>query len=149
MRVRRLLRRAVAGREPRARALARDVLRLWDGLWTFLAHEGLDPTNNRAERALRSPVIWRKTSFGSASGAGLRAVERLLTVGETCRQQRRNVFAYLTAALETAALETAALEAPRAGRPAPVAPRRSPRAATPTSTLNAYPGATSSAVSWT
>ncbi|MDP9416711.1 MAG: transposase, partial [Actinomycetota bacterium] len=82
---------------------------LWDGLWAFAAHAGVEPTNNRAERALRHPVIWRKTSFGSGSGAGLRAVERLLSVGETCRQQRRNVLHYLVAALDAA----------RAGRPAP------------------------------
>lgn len=109
MRLRRLLQRAAASSESRARALGRDLLRLWGGLWTFLGHQGVEPTNNRAERALRHPVIWRKTSFGSASGQGLRAVERLLTVTETCRQQQRNVFDYLTAALD----------AHRTGAPAP------------------------------
>lgn len=108
MRLRHLLQRGVASGEQRPRALARDVLRLWDGLWTFLRHEGLEPTNNRAERALRAPVIWRKTSFGSGSGAGLRAVERLLSVGETCRQHARNVFAYLTAALDAHRIGAAA-----------------------------------------
>ncbi|HEX3158990.1 MAG TPA: IS66 family transposase, partial [Gemmatimonadaceae bacterium] len=79
-RVHRLLTRAAASREPRPPPLARDLLRLWAGLWTFLAHEGVEPTNNRAERALRPAVLWRKTSFGSTSGAGLRGTERLLTV---------------------------------------------------------------------
>jgi transposase len=102
MRLGRLLGRALAGGERRPRALARDLLRLWDGLWAFARHEGVEPTNNRAERALRAPVIWRKTSFGSGSGAGLRAVERLLTVGETCRQQGRNVLHYLADALTAA-----------------------------------------------
>lgn len=102
MRLGRVLRRALACGERRPRALARDVLRLWDGLWTFAAHEGVEPTNNRAERALRHSVIWRKTSFGSGSGGGLRAVERLLTVGETCRQQGRNVLRYLADALTAA-----------------------------------------------
>ena len=109
MRLARVLGRALACGAARPRALARDVLRLWDGLWTFAAHDGVEPTNNRAERALRGPVIWRKTSFGSGSGAGLRAAERLLTVGETCRQQGRNVLHYLADALDAA----------RAGRPAP------------------------------
>ncbi len=109
MRLGRVLRRALACGERRPRALARDMLRLWDGLWTFAARDGVEPTNNRAERALRAPVIWRKTSFGSGSGEGLRAVERLLTVGETCRQQARSVLHYLADALDAA----------RAGRPAP------------------------------
>ncbi len=108
MRLGRVLRRAAACGEARPRALARDLLRLGDGLWTFAAHDGVEPTNNRAERALRAPVIWRKTSFGSGSGSGLRAVERLLTVGETCRQRGRNVVAYLTAALDAHRAGTAA-----------------------------------------
>ncbi len=111
MRLRRVLRRALACGAARPRALARDLLRLWGGLWTFVAHEGVEPTNNRAERALRAPVIWRKTSFGSgSSGAGLRAVERLLTAAETCRQHARNLLDYIAAALD----------AHRSGRPAPL-----------------------------
>jgi transposase len=72
--------------------------RTW--LWTFTRHPGVEPTNNASERALRHAVIWRKLSFGTQSAAGSRFVETLLTVVETCRQQRRNVFAYLTAAIE-------------------------------------------------
>src|SRR3990172_4192108 len=69
-------------------------------LWAFLRHEGVEPTNNASERALRHAVIWRKLSFGTQSAAGSRFVETMLTVIETCRQQSRNVFAYLTDALE-------------------------------------------------
>lgn len=115
MRLGRVLRRALAGGERRPRALARDVLRLWDGLWAFATHDGVEPTNNRAERALRHPVIWRKTSFGSGSGAGLHAVERLLAVGETCRQRGRNVVAYLTAALDAHRVGAAAPQLLTAG----------------------------------
>ena len=64
-------------------------------LWTFLAVEGVEPTNNPAEQALRHAVIWRKLSFGTQSRAGSHFVERLLTVIETCRRQSRNVFAWL------------------------------------------------------
>ena len=51
-------------------------------------------------RALRHAVIWRKLSFGTQSAAGSRFVERLLTVIETCRRQDRNVFDWLTDAVQ-------------------------------------------------
>jgi len=67
-------------------------------LWTFVDHEGVEPTNNASERALRHAVIWRKLSFGTQSAQGSRFVETMLTVIETCRQQKRNAFAFLAAA---------------------------------------------------
>lgn len=100
MRVRRILRAAAKSTDRRAHRLGRDLLRLWTSLWTFVRLEGVEPTSNRAERALRKPVIWRKCCFGSNSGAGLRFVERMLSATETCRQQHRNLLEYLTAALE-------------------------------------------------
>jgi transposase len=78
----------------------RQILKLRAALWTFVAREGVEPTNNAAERALRPAVIWRKLSFGSASDRGSRFVERMLTVAATCRQQGRNVLEYLAAACE-------------------------------------------------
>jgi hypothetical protein len=88
-----------------------------------VAHAGVEPTNNAAERALRPAVLWRKGSFGSASERGSRFVERMLTVAATCRQQGRSVLEYLVAAVEaTARGETApsllpsrSLEPPRRG----------------------------------
>jgi transposase len=61
--------------------------------------EGVEPTNNAAERALRHAVIWRKLSFGTQSASGSRFVERLLTVIETGRRQGRDVFSWLTDAV--------------------------------------------------
>jgi len=72
--------------------------RAW--LWTFLDVEGVEPTNNASERALRPAVIWRKLSFGTQSARGSRFVETILTVVETCHRQSRNTFEYLTAALQ-------------------------------------------------
>jgi transposase len=69
-------------------------------LWTFIDSEGVEPTTNAAEQALRHAVIWRKLSFGTQSAPGSRFVERLLTVIETCRRQRRNVFSWLVAAVQ-------------------------------------------------
>src|SRR5580658_9638740 len=68
-------------------------------LFTFLDHEGVEPTNNSAERALRTGVQWRKICFGNRSAKGELATARLLTVAETCDLQRLNVLAYLSAAI--------------------------------------------------
>lgn len=65
-------------------------------LWTFVDHEGVEPTNNTAEQEVRHAVIWRRTSFGTQGDAGSRFVERILTVKATCRRQGRNTLAYLT-----------------------------------------------------
>jgi len=64
---------------------ARRLLREMDSLWVFLAHQGVEPTNNRGERALRFGVQWRKRSLGTASDKGNRWVERILSLKETCR----------------------------------------------------------------
>lgn len=79
-----------------AGTLSRSLLKLWPALWTFLTVEGVEPTNNAAERAIRPAVLWRKGSFGTQSDAGARFVERLLTVTATLRQQERNLLDFLT-----------------------------------------------------
>ncbi len=68
---------------------------------TWLPTEGVEPTNNLAERARRHAVQWRKTSFGNRSEDGERAVARLLTITRTCQLQQLNVLAYLTAAIRS------------------------------------------------
>jgi transposase len=78
----------------------RNILKVEPALWKFVEIEGVEPTNNAAERALRRGVLWRKRSFGSQSDRGLRFTERMLTVVTTLRQQKRDVLAYLTAACE-------------------------------------------------
>jgi transposase len=65
--------------------LARSLASEMESLWVFLEENGVDPTNNRAERALRFGVLWRKRSLGSQSDKGLRWVERILSIKETCR----------------------------------------------------------------
>ncbi len=70
-------------------------------LWTFTRIEGIEPTNNTAERALRPAVIYRKLSFGTQSASGSRYLERILSVSETCRLQNRNAYQYLIEAMES------------------------------------------------
>jgi transposase len=94
--VRSSLERGAACACPKTAATCAELLRLWDCLWTFTRVEGVDPTNNAAERALRHAVIWRRISGGTASEAGSRFVERMLSTVATCRQQGRDVLGYLT-----------------------------------------------------
>ena len=68
-------------------------------LFSFLDYEGVEPTNNSAERALRTGVQWRKICFGNRSANGELATARLLTVSETCDLQNLNILAYLSNAL--------------------------------------------------
>jgi transposase len=79
------------------------------GLWTFVGTEGVEPTNNHGERVLRFGVIWRRRSFGCHSATGCRYVERMLTVVQTLRLQKRNIVQYLSASIA----------AYRAGQPGP------------------------------
>lgn len=65
----------------------RDLLKLWPALWTFAEREGVEPTNNLAEQALRPVVLWRKGCFGAFSDWGNQFVERILSLSATCRQQ--------------------------------------------------------------
>ncbi len=79
------------------------------GLWTFVAADGVEPTNNHGERILRRAVLWRRRSFGCHSAGGCRFAERLLTVAGTLRLQGRNVVRFLSASIA----------AHRAGQPGP------------------------------
>lgn len=80
----------------------RNLIKLQSALWTFVRVEGIEPTNNRAERAVRHAVLWRKGSFGTDSDNGSRFVERILTTVVTLRLQKRNVLDYVTAACSDA-----------------------------------------------
>lgn len=91
-------------------AFCGNVLKVEEGLWTFVRVEGVEPTNNHAERLLRRGVLWRKNSFGSRSEEGCRLVERMLTVVQTLRLQSRQVLPFLANSIR----------ALRARQPAPI-----------------------------
>ena len=78
------------------RQFANNLLKIWPALWTFTILDGVEPTNNPAERALRGPVIHRKTSLGTQSDNGERFAERALSAATTCRMQHRSLFTYLS-----------------------------------------------------
>jgi transposase len=104
-----LLEGAWLGEDKAVATFCENVLALEAALWTFVTTEGVEPTNNFMERLLRRAVLWRKRSFGSRSQAGLRFVERILTVVQTRRLQGQSVLNYLHDALR----------AHRAGQPCP------------------------------
>src|SRR5439155_238585 len=118
----RLLRRARDSGHWKGAGLARDLLRHWPSLWTFARVEGVEPTNNAAERAVRPGVLWRKGSFGNQGASGRTFAERLLTVAGSLRLQGRSVFAYLQAAV-------------RAGRAGEAAPSLLPEETSPSLAL--------------
>ncbi|MEO7735997.1 MAG: IS66 family transposase [Kofleriaceae bacterium] len=72
-----------------------DILAHRDALWTFVTHDGVEPTNNHAELELRDFVLWRKRSFGSQSERGERFAERVMTAVRTARKQGKDVFDFM------------------------------------------------------
>ncbi|MDI7267324.1 MAG: transposase [Myxococcota bacterium] len=95
-----LLRDGTVCSDAKTERTCKKILKLRAALWTFVEVEGVEPTNNVAERAIRAYVLWRKASFGTQGDRGNAFVERILTVCATCKQQRRNVLDYVTAAVE-------------------------------------------------
>jgi transposase len=87
---------------PKTEGTCREIFKLRQALWTFVRHEGVEPTNNAAERAIRPGVLWRKGSFGTQSAEGSRFVEAMMTVVATLKQQHRNVLDYLTTTCQAA-----------------------------------------------
>jgi transposase len=94
---------AKRARNRHCRGMARNLLKAWPALWTFAKHPAVQPTNNHAERALRSAVIYRKLSLGSQSETGALRTARLFSAHTTCRLQQRSLFVYLTDALAASA----------------------------------------------
>ena len=95
-----------SGKAPRykyTRGMAKNLLKVWPALWTFSEKRAVEPTNNHAERQLRSAVIYRKLSLGSQSEDGETRIARLLSAHTTCRLQRRSLHEYLTGLLGAAA----------------------------------------------
>ena len=71
----------------------------FERLWTFQSIEGMDPTNNMAERDLRKLVLWRKKSYGTRSKRGQKFVERITSVVETLKKNHKSPLKFLENAL--------------------------------------------------
>ena len=77
-----------------------ELLKVEEALYTFVRVEGVEPTNNSAERAIRPGVIWRNLCFGTHSRWGSRFVGRILTVVQTLKQQKRDALAFVTVCVD-------------------------------------------------
>ena len=91
----RLLESGCGCADAKAAAFCENLLSLLPAVWRFVVTEGIEPTNNHAERLLRRGVLWRKNAFGCQSEGGCRFVERILTAVQTLRLQGRPVLPYL------------------------------------------------------
>ncbi len=107
-RVHELLQEGTTLTQTRTATTCTNILKLEPALWTFVTTEGVEPTNNDAERPLRRAVLWRRRSFGTQSASGSEFVARILTTVTTLRLQHRNVLDYLTAACAAKSQGTAA-----------------------------------------
>jgi RNA polymerase sigma factor (sigma-70 family) len=96
------LEQGTRGHNRRERSLCAGLLAECEALWTFCEVDGVEPTNNVAERAIRPAVIMRKVQLGTQSENGNRWIERILSVRETCRLQERSTIAYLIEAASAA-----------------------------------------------
>ena len=95
-----LLEQAVAANIKGLSGSCADILAHRLALWTFVDTEGVEPTNNHAEREIRAFVLWRKRSFGTQSDRGNTFAENLMTVAHTARKQNKHVLAFLTECCE-------------------------------------------------
>jgi len=93
----RTLRRAIDAELDGLSGSCMDIWEHHEALWTFIDTEGVEPTNNHAERELRGFVLWRRRCFGSQSERGNRFAERLMTIAHTARKQGRGILAFLVA----------------------------------------------------
>ncbi|HVS39244.1 MAG TPA: IS66 family transposase [Gemmataceae bacterium] len=90
-----VLQKGGRSRDKKTARFCERVLTVYPALWTFVVEEGVEPTNNHAERVQRLAVLYRKNCFGCHSDSGCRFVERLLTVVQTLRLQKRPVLQFL------------------------------------------------------
>lgn len=97
--MKRCLKDHISSGEKCARIFAKNLLRDFDNLFTFIYHEGVEPTNNTAERGIRPAVQWRKICFGNRSDNGAVLTSRLLTITRTCWLQKRNPLEFLVDAI--------------------------------------------------
>ncbi|MBA3817095.1 MAG: IS66 family transposase [Parachlamydiaceae bacterium] len=84
----------------RAVRFCKNVLKHINALWTFIEIDGVEPTNNHAERSLRPSVIWRKKYYCTRSDYGTEYVASSASINVTCRLQGKSSFTFLCELME-------------------------------------------------
>ena len=74
----------------------------FDHWFTFVVVAGLESTNNRAERALKEPVVQRKIIGTFRNEKGTRIYETLMSLLAAWKQQERNLYEAMAQSLTTA-----------------------------------------------
>jgi transposase len=88
----------------------KNLLENFNALWTFLDNDGVEPTNNHAERSLRPLVIWRKKYFCTRSDYGTEFVARSASIITTGKLNGKSSFEFLTTLMKNhfAGIQTSA-----------------------------------------
>jgi len=107
-RVLRLAEGCAGGERSKARTLARRLVKHGDAIFRFLFDPAISPTNNAAERGIRTAVIDRRITQGSRSPMGRQWNARIWTVLGTCRKQGRSAWQFLQDALSAYHFQTPA-----------------------------------------
>ena len=89
------------------------TLNHWTGLTVFLTDTAVPLTNNAAERALRDPVLGRKSHYGSHSERGTTVSALFYTLIESAQMCGLDPLEYLAAATERAILEPGKVTLPQ------------------------------------
>jgi hypothetical protein len=92
--------------DPLEESVANRLRKQRDHLFTFLDRDGVDATNNLAERQLRPAVISRKLSAGNKTERGAHTWQVLASLAATCAQ-RRESFLHLLASAAALAFQPA------------------------------------------
>ena len=74
----------------------------FDHWFTFVTVAGVEPTNNRAERALKEPVVQRKIIGTFRNEKGTRVYETIMSLVATWKQQGLNPYEAMAQSLTTA-----------------------------------------------
>lgn len=85
---------------PSLSRFAKSLLCRAQKLFVFIEEEGVEPTNNQAERDLRHSVIWRKICHGTKSDRGDRFVERIQSTIATLARQGLPYLKFLSDAVD-------------------------------------------------
>jgi transposase len=105
-RVLRLAKAYALGEYCKSRTLARRLVKHGEAIFRFLFDPAVPPTNNAAERSIRTAVIGRRITQGSRSPMGRQWNARIRTVLGTCRKQGRSAWQFLQNALSAHYFQT-------------------------------------------